>query len=709
MAKRHSIHNDAMTGSYTATAMPGLPNTFIPRILELRASWPDPENSIDIDGPVSIVPTSSIMGKLIDYYWWSVQGPALDAYRSIEVKIRDCLESRDDLFEGENESALPSSVGCYMVGRKPAKARPCIMISCQSKIYCRKAIKILKENDWWIKFNRQYPGFSFVHMRNAPRPIRLGNGSPNGVLDTKLVYTSEHSSSAYGAPLISARQENRKDGMFASAEATLGGLVYLDGVPYGLTVAHSLLLETAGDSVGDGSSTDDHQEEVFSFMDDSDDEQTQSWDTNDLSEDDWVPPTQSRPLYGNDRATQSQHPTEVSGESLVALGRIQYSSSGLSDDNLDWALLSLKYMPPLPRTSCSKEKVENSLDRTNGNVMSIRDITSIAGPLESSRPVFTTGWDGRLIKGHINASPTLIRLGGSRRYLSLYSVTLDQGLHLGDSGKWIFDSAGNWYGHVVAGSPGSRLAYVVPGYQIKEDIEKVTSKRMTLHALSLPASRFIALPVDVQPEIRNIERQTSNQMTPHATLLPAPRLISRPVYHPEITDFIKWVEAESIGGVNDPFMPLSKLERYLKEGNRTERLLRALFVTDKPPIKPEEVWRNCMSVFSILLLIGRGTFILYFVQQDQLWDVKLPFSSRPSRFPLAADDYGFFESFFQKQWRFSAHTFRQHVFKAQLEKERVLPIVDKQLLGDGSSALTYKIKLHPDYDKLRVPGDIRRV
>lgn len=193
----------------------------------------------------------------------------------------------------------------------------------------------------------------------------------------------------------------------------------------------------------------------------------------------------------------------------------------------------------------------------------------------------------------------------------------------------------------------------------------------------------------------------------------APR---QPAYHPEIITFIRWVEAASIKGTHDPtavatrpFMPLSQLDKYLREGNRTKRLLQALFHPGQPPIEPEDVWQNCIIVFSILLLIGKGPFISEFIQHEELWDVKLPFSLRPSRFPPSPDGDRFFDSFFQQQWQFYPHTFRQNVINAQVENERVLPILDKQLLGEGSSAFIYKIKLHPDYDKLRNLGDSRRV
>jgi hypothetical protein len=197
-----------------------------------------------------------------------------------------------------------------------------------------------------------------------------------------------------------------------------------------------------------------------------------------------------------------------------------------------------------------------------------------------------------------------------------------------------------------------------------------------------------------------------------------PNAPGQPAYDREISTFVEWVRDQSIKGtlgsdpdVKHPFMPLARLENYLKEkdGDRTKRLLRASFPNSDPPIEPEDVWRNSIRVFSILLLIRKVDFIPAFVQHDQLWDSKLPFFSPPRHFPPAPGDDGFFASFCKQQWHFYPHTFQQNVIKAQLEREYILPIVYKEQLGDGGSATTYKIRLHPAYDHLKAPMDIRSV
>jgi hypothetical protein len=190
----------------------------------------------------------------------------------------------------------------------------------------------------------------------------------------------------------------------------------------------------------------------------------------------------------------------------------------------------------------------------------------------------------------------------------------------------------------------------------------------------------------------------------------------QPDWDESISEFMTWVQSQSVMGtlgpvspVDCPFMPHRRLEDYLKEGNRTRRILEALFPNRELPVEPEEIWPNCIRVFSILLLSGKGSFIQHFVQHDQLWDAKLPFLTRPRHFPPATDDDRFFKLFSEKQWQFCPYKFFHNETHAHLEKECILPIIHKEQLGDGGSSHTYRIKLHPSYDNLTGPSDIRQV
>jgi hypothetical protein len=183
-----------------------------------------------------------------------------------------------------------------------------------------------------------------------------------------------------------------------------------------------------------------------------------------------------------------------------------------------------------------------------------------------------------------------------------------------------------------------------------------------------------------------------------------------------IQAFHIWVKASCSMGtlgaaetVNAPFMPLQKLEKYLKEGSRTRDLVQALFPGEVLSVQPEAIWHKCIQSFATLLLIGKGEFIRHFVQHDSLRDGKLPFTSCPSDFPTDSKDPGFFEKFRKQQWTFCPHSFRKIDVDIEIKKECILPIIHKELIGTGGSAYTYKIKLAAYYDDLTPSTHWRRV
>ena len=132
-------------------------------MLPLLRAWPDPEASICSSPSWG----SPIKGKNI----WSIQGPALQAYKSIQGKIRETLEGRmKDLYGAANESSVPHSIDCFMVGRNCRRARPFIVVSCSQTPFCKNVMEVIKSNTWWDQFLAEHLGFGgFILLRQAPR------------------------------------------------------------------------------------------------------------------------------------------------------------------------------------------------------------------------------------------------------------------------------------------------------------------------------------------------------------------------------------------------------------------------------------------------------------------------------------------------------------------------------------------------------------
>ena len=187
---------------------------------------------------------------------------------------------------------------------------------------------------------------------------------------------------------------------------------------------------------------------------------------------------------------------------------------------------------------------------------------------------------------------------------------------------------------------------------------------------------------------------------------------SQPDYNPYIQSFQQWARdarCATQSGDDDSeatqyFIPNPKLEAYLRVPRRVSNLLEALFPeTEKElPVEPEEVRTKYCRVFVILLLIGKGEYIINFVGRDSLCDRRLPFESKPSAFPIDSTDSTFFQRFQDTQWELCAPCFDGDGAHKHFEPNEILPIIHKQKLAGGGLATTYQIRIHEAYNHLPV-------
>lgn len=104
-----------------------------------------------------------------------------------------------------------------------------------------------------------------------------------------------------------------------------------------------------------------------------------------------------------------------------------------------------------------------------------------------------------------------------------------------------------------------------------------------------------------------------------------------------------------------------------------------------------------LQSFAILLCIGQGHLIRQFQKEDALQDQKLPHRTQPSDFP--STDPGVFEEFQAKQWQFCAPTLK-YGMDAHFKDDDILPILRREQIGEGGSAIVYKIVLDDEYNAL---------
>jgi hypothetical protein len=189
----------------------------------------------------------------------------------------------------------------------------------------------------------------------------------------------------------------------------------------------------------------------------------------------------------------------------------------------------------------------------------------------------------------------------------------------------------------------------------------------------------------------------------------------QPNHHPVIQEFYAWFSKSccigTLGPAPEPnasFMPSTVLESYFKDTRRLKKIIEALFETRYPPVSPEAIQGNYDKVLGILLCIGKGRFIQTFIEYHNLRDERLPFDDRPKNFPTEGGDEHFFDSFYRRQWTFCPPVF-QRGKSVRHDSNCILPIIFKEELSGGASAIIYKIALHESYNRLRDAGDSEQV
>lgn len=139
--------------------------------------------------------------------------------------------------------------------------------------------------------------------------------------------------------------------------------------------------------------------------------------------------------------------------------------------------------------------------------------------------------------------------------------------------------------------------------------------------------------------------------------------------------------------------------------SRVQELLDALFGDrDEHPPDAGRVTKFFLRTFAILIRIGFGRMILYFIKQ-QLNDARLPYHSKPTNFPSSSNQLDLFSEFYKEQWGFSAQLM-EYDMGYQLEQNTILPITNMEMIyAEGGSAMMYLIEIDEDYNAIRPPDD----
>jgi len=153
----------------------------------------------------------------------------------------------------------------------------------------------------------------------------------------------------------------------------------------------------------------------------------------------------------------------------------------------------------------------------------------------------------------------------------------------------------------------------------------------------------------------------------------------------------------------EEFVPFEQIKDWFNEEDHLIDVLSAVFPGEDPiPVDGDVVQDSYLKTFCILLSIGAARYIRHFSEHSGLSDLRLPYhhDSKPPNFPIAPSRPKLWDDFCEKQWVFCAAEMKYRL-NDSLEPDRILPIVERKVLGQGGSAVISKIVLHKSFNKLR--------
>ncbi|KFY25073.1 hypothetical protein V493_04854 [Pseudogymnoascus sp. VKM F-4281 (FW-2241)] len=406
-------------------------------------------------------------------------GPARVAWLALSGTITKYANAHDEEITRGIKKPVGHSIDFFMAGSKPATARPTIIISSTNKAE-RKAAKRVIES---LGVLAEYPDIAVECVHGSVAMLHADGDLPYDVPRNpahELLF--ERGITLCGARIVAG-----------NSVATLGGAIYLDDgktiIPFGLTVFHA------------GSSMEEPYEEQpedemaeFAFDESSDEEEDE-----DLFENRSRSLSTSQTDTGTDESTRSQtiasvdlEPEQVAEdfpqESILSppdtTDGDKQTSNGRPPNGLDYQLVSLSGMvcPENMLQIPSQAPIQPKFVAKEAKDVGVWAATSTTPP----------------VRGRLSICPYLLKLP-TYSLQKLWVVDLERDIRLGDSGAWVMDESSNVYGHIVAATPGSFRAYILPLHQIFEDIEVFTKCKPSLLSLTERGSKALgAIPMHVK-------------------------------------------------------------------------------------------------------------------------------------------------------------------------------------------------------------------
>ncbi|KAF4964630.1 hypothetical protein FSARC_7472 [Fusarium sarcochroum] len=446
------------------------------KILGLHADkWNNPEDSI-----------GTFIGYLRggQYRCWEAAGPAQQAFGQLSPDVKECLET----------SNIPPadiiSWSIYMIGHNEETAAPKLFI-CSTDLKTRKHIrKLIKDS----KIMDKYPGIGLGDVSALPDRHVIKEACREAIeallplgCDIDGTVLADGSGPALGKRIFVVNPND-----FSLRPATAGPIILQDGKCYQLTAAHAFRHAREPEHLFSQQKVEDDcdfdgMSDIETGDESQDDEMTSRGSVTPGEADfDKASFVASLDTFSgeNHSSLRSESPSsdhlgsghdsflsvestedgfnlrELDVSQLQFFGKLIFSSVTGTSPSLDYALIETS------RTDENFEKSSLNGTFTGSLVPSIGEI----GSDDISIIAMTSPY--RLVEGRLTATPSYIRLPEQRTFQQVYPIRLGKPLNDGDCGTAVFGKFdGHLYGHIVAGGPGTSIAYIVPAREVSRDIQ----------------------------------------------------------------------------------------------------------------------------------------------------------------------------------------------------------------------------------------------
>ncbi|TVY37173.1 Cell wall integrity protein [Lachnellula subtilissima] len=183
--------------------------------------WPQPELSLG-------APYGSL-DILARYKFWEVKNnsPAHQAWRAVSEQIINLIE---DQFEALDAQEADLMAEMFMIAGEEAEPSPTVLFRSQSKVARQRAIKLVHERSLLAS----YPGVMMADCSRLPRPLVIEEVSGMPALLPGM-YSSDALRHCGASVIISRGRAG------PLSKATLGGILCIGGLFYGMTTAYACM------------------------------------------------------------------------------------------------------------------------------------------------------------------------------------------------------------------------------------------------------------------------------------------------------------------------------------------------------------------------------------------------------------------------------------------------------------------------------------